>query len=29
MSALFVSGTLASGLAAVSLLTPGGYLEPI
>ncbi|MGB9331982.1 MAG: hypothetical protein WCB10_14550 [Steroidobacteraceae bacterium] len=29
MSAFFVSGTLASGLAAVSLLTPGGYLEPI
>ena len=29
MSALFAAGTLASGLAAVSLLTPGGYLEPI
>lgn len=29
MSAFFVSGMLASGLAAVSLLTPGGYLEPL
>lgn len=29
MSAFFAFGMLASGLAAVSLLTPGGYLEPI
>lgn len=29
MGAFFISGTLASGLAAISLLTPGGYLEPI
>ena len=29
MSAFFAFGTLASGLAVVSLLTPGGPLEPI
>jgi hypothetical protein len=29
LSVFFAFGALASGLAAVSLLTPGGYLEPI
>lgn len=29
LAALFAFGTLASGLSAVSLLTPGGPLEPI